>query len=425
MLFVGTAFGAGELSRSRAELKTLSIKIDDLQRSLNANIASEKSVTSALDQLEFEQSQLRKEIKAKQAEKGSLESVLQTLEVQSKDLFAQSENAKSKLGGLLKSGYILGKQSALRMFVNQQNPHTAARRLTMFNYVVEARNKQLLQFAALQASLKENKATSEQRRIEMAQTIAALDAKNAKLMEKEALRLKERDKLKLAMADNSNAISEYRERQKSLAQLIKQLTRPKPKPKPRPKPVKTEKRQTQSASGSQSAADQVSAGAVASANGVSHSAAEPSSAKSETAPQRTAEKQVNLVGFGKAKGRLPRPLSAKVAVRFGDKKQESGLRWDGVLFNAKDRQAVKAIYPGQVVFSDWFRGYGQLMVLDHGEGYMSLYGHNQQLKMSVGDQVQSGQTIATASDASERPLPGLYFEIRRNGSPDDPLKWIK
>jgi len=191
MLLMGSAFGAGELSRSRAELKTLAGKIDELQRSLNANIASEKSVTSALDQLEFEQSRLRKEIKTKQSEKASLESALENLEAQSQELTKQSEIAKSKLGGLLKSGYILGKQSALRMFVNQQNPHTAARRLTMFNYVVEARNKQLDQFSALQATLKENKVVSERKRNEMAQTIASLDEKKTKLAEKEALRLKE------------------------------------------------------------------------------------------------------------------------------------------------------------------------------------------------------------------------------------------
>jgi len=364
-----------------------------------------------------------KEIKEKQTERESLESALEDLEAESQDLTTQSENAKSKLGDLLRSGYILGKQSALRMFVNQQNPHLAARRLTMFNYVVEARNKQLEQFALVQATLKQNKAATEKKRNEMAQTIAALDKKKADLADKEALRLQERDKLKLAMADSSSAISEYRERQKSLAKLIKQLTRPKPKPKLE----KTERRLAQSASSANSDTSQAAGSAVASASGVSNPATQSNQTESVAAKtvQRAPEKPVNLVGFGKAKGRLPRPLSAQVAVRFGDKKKESGLRWDGVLFNAQDRQSVKAIYPGQVVFSDWFRGYGQLMVLDHGEGYMSLYGHNQQLSMSVGDQVQSGQTIAIASDASERPLPGLYFEIRHNGSPDDPLKWIK
>ncbi len=425
---------AGELSRSLAEVGELKKKIDSLQQTLNANIASEKSVTAKLDQLEFAQSNLRKEITKKQSEKAALEADLADLQVQSTRLSSESEDAKTRLAGLLKSGYLLGKQSALRMFVNQQDPHTAARRLTMFNYVIEARNRQLQRFEELQQSLAENRIQTSEKQLAIQNSIAELDAKKTSLAEKETKRLEERKNLQLATADASEAITGYKQRQKSLEKLIKQLSRPKPKPKPKPKPQIVVKTEPQPSTQAEAVSGTVGEEPVVQSEGEAGQtspagkalASEPSRKETETA--RSAQPPVQpmtLAGFGKAKGRLPRPLSAKVEVRFGDKKQESGLRWDGVLFGAKNKQAVKVIYPGQVVFSDWFRGYGQLMVVDHGEGYMSLYGHNQQLTAAVGDQVQSGQTIAMASDAADRPLPGLYFEIRHNGTPDDPLKWIR
>ena len=95
------------------------------------------------------------------------------------------------------------------------------------------------------------------------------------------------------------------------------------------------------------------------------------------------------------------------------------------MFGVQDGQNVKAIHSGQVVFSDWLRGYGQLIVLDHGEGYMSLYGHNRLFEVELGDLVDSGQVIALAGSSGGLENPALYFEIRENGAPVDPLKWCK
>ncbi len=419
---------AGELSRSKAQVSELKQKIDRLQQTLNADIASEKSITSKLDQLEFAQSNLRKEIAQKQTDQAALEAELTALQARSSSLIMEREDAKARLAGLLKSGYLLGKQSALRMFVNQQDPHTAARRLTMFNYVVEARNRQLQKFERLQQAIAENRVEIGRKQQAVQSSIVELDAKKASLAEKETKRIEEREKLRLAMADANAAISGYKERQKALEQLIKQLSRPKPKPQPRvaAKPEPTKSNQAQPVSGTVGDEAVVKTAGEAGQSSTQGRVVKPAEKQAKSANGSSPPAApVILAGFGKAKGRLPQPLKAKVAVRFGDKKQESGLRWDGVLFGARNKQAVKAIYPGQVVFSDWFRGYGQLLVVDHGEGYMSLYGHNQQLTAAVGDQVQSGQTIAMASDAEDRPLPGLYFEIRHNGTPDDPLKWVR
>ena len=136
-------------------------------------------------------------------------------------------------------------------------------------------------------------------------------------------------------------------------------------------------------------------------------------------------KKIKLGGFADHKGNMSLPTQAEILNRFGDKKLDSGLNWEGLMFGVQAGQPVAAIYPGQVVFSDWFRGYGQLLVIDHGNGYMSLYGHNQQLSVQSGNMVDAGELIAYAGSTGGLSKPGLYFEIRYNGVPDNPLNWCQ
>ena len=109
----------------------------------------------------------------------------------------------------------------------------------------------------------------------------------------------------------------------------------------------------------------------------------------------------------------------------GLRRRGCGLKWEGLMFEAAEGEEVVAIYPGQVVFSDWFRGYGQLLVLDHGDGYMSLYGHNRLLRADIGASVKAGEGIGEAGSTGGLSRPGLYFEIRHNGKPRDPLEWCR
>ena len=101
------------------------------------------------------------------------------------------------------------------------------------------------------------------------------------------------------------------------------------------------------------------------------------------------------------------------------------LRWQGVLIAAKEGQPVRAVSYGRVAFADWLRGYGMLLIIAHGDGYMSLYGHNQTLYKEVGDWVEAGDVIASAGTSGGDNTSALYFEIRRNGKPTDPSKWCR
>ncbi|ROR98876.1 septal ring factor EnvC (AmiA/AmiB activator) [Sinobacterium caligoides] len=133
----------------------------------------------------------------------------------------------------------------------------------------------------------------------------------------------------------------------------------------------------------------------------------------------------DYIPFAKRRGKMAWPAKGKLLNAFGGKRNDTGIRWQGVNIAAAAGSKVKAIHRGRVVFSDWFRGLGMLVILDHGDGYLSLYAHNQAVYPSAGDWIQSGETIATVGSSGGQKRAALYFEVRHNGKPSDPKRWCK
>ncbi len=129
--------------------------------------------------------------------------------------------------------------------------------------------------------------------------------------------------------------------------------------------------------------------------------------------------------FNSLKGKLDWPVEGKLFTRFGSRKQGGKLKWQGVVIDAETGVEVHAVSGGQVVFSDWFRNLGLLIIIDHGDGYMSLYGYNQSLLKKTGDWILPGEIIALAGDSGGQLRSGVYFEIRNNGAPVNPAKWCR
>jgi septal ring factor EnvC (AmiA/AmiB activator) len=129
--------------------------------------------------------------------------------------------------------------------------------------------------------------------------------------------------------------------------------------------------------------------------------------------------------FNSLRGKLNWPVMGKIASRFGGLRKGGKLKWQGVTISAANGVEVKAITTGKVVFADWFRNMGLLMILDHGDGYMSLYGHNERLLKKRGDWVLAGDLIARVGDTGGKNKPGLYFEIRQSGNPINPNLWCR
>ena len=133
----------------------------------------------------------------------------------------------------------------------------------------------------------------------------------------------------------------------------------------------------------------------------------------------------NYQPFKAARGTMPWPIGGKRANSFGRPRNEGKMRWQGVTIPASEGDSVKAIHHGRVVYADWLRGSGLLMIIDHGEGYMSLYAHNQSLLREVGEWVSAGTPIITVGNSGGQEQSALYFEIRHQGKPTNPTKWCK
>ncbi|MCG3748346.1 peptidase M23 [Vibrio cincinnatiensis] len=132
---------------------------------------------------------------------------------------------------------------------------------------------------------------------------------------------------------------------------------------------------------------------------------------------------VPMDGLAKQQGKLPWPVKGQVLHQFGER-QTGQVDWKGMVIDASYGQAVKAVYPGTVVFAEYLRGYGLVILLDHGKGDMTLYGYNQSLMKKEGDKVTAGETLALAGDTGGQSRPALYFEIRRNSKAENPRQWL-
>jgi len=128
--------------------------------------------------------------------------------------------------------------------------------------------------------------------------------------------------------------------------------------------------------------------------------------------------------FTRLRGKLGWPVAGSLVARFGDARA-GGVRWDGVLLATERGTPVKAVCAGRVIYADWLPGLGLLTIVDHGDGYLSLYGHNDKLLKAVGEEVAAGDTLAAAGDSGGSSRPEVYFEIRKDGKPIDPRPWFK
>ena len=129
--------------------------------------------------------------------------------------------------------------------------------------------------------------------------------------------------------------------------------------------------------------------------------------------------------FKKLKGKLRLPVIGELITKFGTKRSNGGPRWKGLFIKAKEGRAVKAIAKGEVVFADWLGGFGNLLILDHGDGYMSLYANNASLLRQVGEIAMAGDTIASVGNSGGNANSGLYFELRYKGKPFNPKPWVQ
>jgi septal ring factor EnvC (AmiA/AmiB activator) len=128
--------------------------------------------------------------------------------------------------------------------------------------------------------------------------------------------------------------------------------------------------------------------------------------------------------FSALRGKLRLPVAGQIVSRYGSARAEGGAAWKGLFIRAAAGEPIHAVADGKIVFAEWLRGFGNLLIIDHGNDFLSVYANNESLLGAVGATVTAGQSIATVGNSGGYPEPGLYFELRYRGQAFDPLKWI-
>lgn len=324
-----------------------------------------RQLSASLRKSEVAIGRLAKQIQALDSQLKGLDSRAETLEDKRdqlrKELSARAKIIEKQIG----QQYQMGQQARLQLLLTQRDPETLDRTIRYYDFVNDALKKDMLAFKAKLADLS---GTEEQ----LSDTEKAIVSKRNELQaEVKALKTSRTQrkatlaKLNKALSNDSKKLKQLKLDQARLQAVLKEI-----------------------------------------------------------------EKSLNFTtlvtenkSFKELKGKLPWPLQGRVSQNFGT--VQNNIRYDGIWIKAAESSAVKAVHHGRVVFSDWLRGYGLVLIVDHGSGYMSLYGYNQSLLMDTGDWVSAGDTIATVGNSGGQNDDGLYFAVRYKGKASDPKRWLK
>lgn len=369
--FLGLAsltVGANEDAEAyQAKLEELKELIDQLKTELKKVNQAKDELSSELATSETEISDLTRKIERLQGELKQEKKQLALLREQRDQLQQQKRLQSREVEQQLLSAYKLGNQSQLKVLLNQEDSEQIARMLQYHRYIVEARQEKIAAYLATVDELN--------------QVEPAIIAKSERLQTQQ-------DELQKRHADLANA---NQQRKQTLAKLA------------------SRERSTE-----EDLAELI-------------------------AQQRELEQLLEEVTqilahipipddqqpFAKQRGRLHWPVKGRIKHRYGSARAGGKLTWDGVFITAAEGSSVTSVHGGRVVYSDWVRGLGLLMIIDHGDGYLSLYGHNQTLYKDVGEWVGTNEVIALAGNSGGQSQSGLYFEIRQNSEPQNPSQWCR
>jgi len=384
-----------QLEAARADVAELKKLLDKLQQ--------EKSgVQKELKQTESAMGQLEKQVKGLQNDLKQSEEEIQRLDGEKKKLEGARLEQQRLIGIQARAAYQSGRQEYVKLLLNQQNPEKFSRTLTYYDYLSEARMEQLATFNETLRQLANIELDIANQQAQLLEQKSALDGRREQLAQ---LR-KERQ---LALATLSQEFSARDKKLKARQQEQAQFTRVLQTIE------ETLARQAREAEAARQRA-------LLAAREQPHSAGMPAA---NSGPLVSSGASVGGP-FAKARGKLPWPVDGRLMARYGTPRGgDARSKWDGVLIGASAGSQVRAVHGGRVVFADWLRGAGLLVILDHGNGYLSLYGHNQSLLKDAGAVVKAGEPIATVGNSGGQDSPALYFAIRQQGRPSDPAQWCR
>ncbi len=370
--------GSPAHASQQEELDNLRKRIGALQQSFEKTNEFKSEAADALRESERNISTSNRKLNELTQQQNLANRALEQLHLQSAQLEKNMGSEQALLSRLLYQQYLGGKQEYLKLLLNNRDPNQVARELQYYDYI--ARNRATL-LNSLRGKLVKIRTVAVQAQ-EKSNEIAALQSEEKsqrQLLENEKrLRQQTLDKFAKQLKQQRREIGRLQHDETRLSQLVEKIAKMLSQP-----------------------------------------------ANSKQAPnEKLPDNSFDGKPFANLKGKLAIPVRGNISNKFGTPRPDSTVLWKGLFVRAAAKQAVKSVAAGRVVFADWLRGFGNLLIIDHGNGYMSLYGNNETLFKQVGDTLHGGDTIATVGNSGGNDESGLYFELRHEGIPFDPTKWI-
>ena len=422
---------ADERAQTQQQLDATRQDIAELKKTLSKLQEEKAGVQKDLKATETDIGNLEKQVEALQQELKKTEGELERLDTEKKKLQSARVEQQRLIAIQARSAYQNnGREEYLKLLLNQQNPEKFARTLTYYDYLSKARLEQLRTFnETLRQLANVEQAISSQQQQLLAQR-TDLDSRRQALETERAKRQQVLAKLNSDVKDRDQKLQAREQDQADLAKVLKTIEetlarQAREAEEARKKALlaqqEAEKRRQQEALAAAAARDRAREPAEP-----AEPVEPPKKARTTLGPMVSSDGANYGGAFSAARGKLPWPVNGRLLARFGDARgSDARAKWDGVMISANPGTQVRAVHGGRVVFADWLRGAGLLVILDHGNGYLSLYGHNQSLLKSAGDIVKAGEAISTVGDSGGQDAAGLYFAIRQQGRPADPSQWCR
>lgn len=361
-LFMFTAF-ANALDNDE-KLKEVQKQIEEKRQELQRRIEQKSDVEAEFQATELKVAQMSLALRQVNNELDSVKQKIRQLEKKQIELEQERKQHQGVLAETIKTAYLNGEHDYTKLLLNQNSPATLERLITYYRKLNDSRVKQIervLQIAN-ELSQVEDDLIAQQSTLVLKQQQQATDKKELEKAQRER---------KLALKTLNNRITSDKDRLNRLTEDEKRLR------------------------------DAI-----------------------ELAQRNQSQKPSELIGLYNLKKQLSWPTEGKISKKFGQHRSNN-LRWKGVTIIGELGDRVNSIADGIVLYSDWLKGFGWVAVVDHGKGYMSLYGHNQAILKQVGDYVEQGEPIALVGQSGGRSEPGLYFEIRYKGKTVNPARWCR
>jgi len=365
----GAALGFAAQSEKReateAELKAVQSEIAKIKEQVDQDQVETDRLARELREAEVSVGESRQQLERIRKER--LERTTRRAELAQEKHTREADISRERaaLAGQMRAAYLIGREEPLKLLLNQKDPTRTGRLFAYYSYFSRARAGQIDRIEDDVTKLEELDGELEKEEAQLADLETSRREELAQLEGARSKRGQVLASLKAESRTRTAVLERLQREQAGLEKLLKQLRR----------------------------------------------AIEKFPVDSNAA-------------FARLRGKLAWPVVGKIVAQFGEQRA-GGVKWDGVLVQTDRGSPVRTVYHGRIVFADWLPGLGLLAIVDHGQGYLSLYGHNERLFKAVGERVTAGDTIASAGDSGGSSRPELYFEIRKEGRPMDPRPWFK